>query len=159
MDKIYERNVDLKLDYSSYNGEAIISFISDDLSETIVYPDKRTVELSEGDYNISVYIYEDSSLRLEESTYEECVEIPRTGIGGIIGLTQEKCFEITLPSQIVSSALAGGGKEVYYITEYELQNSNKIEINAGSLPRPASLDQLQENYMLFETKGLGVFFR
>ena len=158
MDRIYERKVDLKLDWVSYNGEAIINFISDDLSKTIVYPEQKTVGLSEGDYNVSVYIYEDSSLELEELTYEECVDIPRSGIGGIVGLTQEKCFEITLPSQIVSSALAGGGKEVHYITEYELQNSNTIGINAESLQKPTSLDQLQENYMLFETKSLEIFF-
>ncbi|MCK5624493.1 hypothetical protein KAI04_01495 [Candidatus Pacearchaeota archaeon] len=158
MDRIYERNVDLKLDWNSYNGEAIISFVSEDLTKTIVYPDTKTVELSEGDYDINVYIYQDSSLELEESTYEECIEMPKSGIGGIVGLTQEKCFEITLPSQIVSSALAGGGKEVYYITDYQLQNSNTIEINAESLLEPTSLDQLQENYMLFETKGLDIFF-
>ena len=158
IDRIYNRDVDLKLDWDSYNGEAIISFVSDDLTKTIVYPDTKTVELSEGDYDINVYIYQDSSLELEESTYEECIEIPRIGLGGIIGLTQEKCFEITLPSQIVSSALAGGGKEIYYITEYELQNSDTIEINAESLSKPTSLEQLQENYMLFETKGLDIFF-
>ncbi len=158
MDRLYERNVNLRLDSSSYNKEAIISFISDDLSATVVYPEKKTVELSEGDYNISVFIYDDSSLKIEELTYEECVEVPRTGIGGIVGLTQEKCFDITLPEQVVSSALAGGGKDVYYITEYELQNSNTIEITAESLPRPTSLDQLQENYVLFETKSLGIFF-
>ena len=158
IDRIYNRDVDLKLDWDSYNGEAIISFVSDDLTKTIVYPDTKTVELSEGDYDINVYIYQDSSLELEESTYEECIEIPRIGLGGIIGLTQEKCFEITLPSQIVSSALAGGGKEIYYITEYELQNSDTIEINSESLPKPISLDQLQENYLLFETKGLDIFF-
>jgi len=158
LDRIYNKNVDLRLDGTSYSGEAIINFVSEDLSKTVIYPDQKTVELSEGDYDVSVYIYEDSSLKLEESTYEECIDVPRSGIGGIMGLTQEKCFEITLPSQIVSSALAGGGKDVYYITEYELQNSATIGIYADSLPEPKSLDQLQENYMLFETKGLDIYF-
>jgi len=158
LDRIYNKNIDLKLDGVSYNGEAIINFVSEDLSKTVIYPGQEVVELSEGDYDVSVYIYEDSSLELEESTYEECIDIPRSGVGGMFGLTQEKCFEITLPSQIVSSALAGGGEDVYYITEYELQNANKIEINAESLPEPTSLEKLQENYMLFETKGLGIYF-
>ena len=158
LDRIYDRNIDLKLDGVSYSGEAIINFISEDLSKTVIYPDQKTVELSEGDYDVSVYIYEDSSLELEESTYEECMDVPSSGVGGIMGLTQEKCFEITLPSQIVSSALAGGGEDVYYITEYELQNSATIRIDADSLPEPKSLNQLQENYMLFETKGLDIYF-
>jgi len=158
LDKIYNKNINLRLDGTSYSGEAIINFVSEDLSKTVIYPDQKTVELSEGDYDVSVYIYEDSSLELEESTYEECMDIPRSGVGGVMGLTQEKCFEITLPSQIVSSALAGGGKDVYYITEYELQNSGIIEIDADSLPEPKSLEQLQENYMLFENKPLNIFF-
>jgi len=158
LDRIYNRNIDLRLNGFSYGGEAIINFVSEDLSKTVIYPDQKIVELSEGDYDVSVYIYEDSSLELEELTYEECMDIPRSGVGGMLGLTQEKCFEITLPSQIVSSALAGGGEDVYYITEYELQNANTIEINAESLPEPTSLEKLQENYMLFETKGLDIYF-
>lgn len=158
LDRIYNKNIDLRLDGTSYSGEAIINFVSEDLSKTVIYPDQKTVELSEGDYDVSVYIYEDSSLELEESTYEECMDIPKSGVGGVMGLTQEKCFEITLPSQIVSSALAGGGKDVYYIAEYELQNFATLEIHADSLLEPKSLEQLQENYMLFETKGLGIYF-
>jgi len=159
MDRIYEIDLDLKLDGISYNGNAVINFVSEDVSKTAIYPDKKTIELSKGDYDIHVYVYRDSSLELEEFTYEECMEIPRSGIGGSLGLTEEKCFDITLPEQIVSSALAGGGNDVYYVTEYELQNYGIIEINAESLPEPTSLDQLQENHVLFETKGLEVLFK
>ena len=159
MDRIYEIDLDLRLDGNSYDGNAVINFVSEDVSRTAIYPDKKTIELSKGDYDISVYIYRDSSLELEEFTYEECVEIPRSGVGGSLGLTEEKCFDITLPEQIVSSALAGGGKDVYYVTEYELQNYETIEISVESLPEPTSLDQLQENHVLFETKGLNVFFK
>ncbi len=158
LDKIYEIGINLKLQGVTYNDEAIISFISDDLFKTVVYPNQETVELSEGDYNITVYIYQDSSLKLEESTYEECMDIPRSGIGGVLGLTKEKCFDIDIPSQIISSALAGGGTENYYISEHELQDYGSIEINAESLPKPTSLEKLQENYMLFETKRLDIFF-
>ena len=158
LDKMYEREVNLKMDGIAYTDEAIISFISEDLSKTVIYPDQKTVELSEGDYNITVYIYQDSSLKLEELNYQECMDIPRSGIGGIFGLTKEKCFEVNIPSQIISSALAGGGTENYYISEHELQDYSSIEINAESLPKPTSLEKLQENYMLFETKSLGIFF-
>jgi len=159
MDKLYRVNVDLKLDASSYNKDAIISFVSDEASKTVVYPQQRTVELGEGEYEIQVYIYENASLNLEAMTTEQCMEVPRTGVGGLFGLTKEQCLDVEIPAQIISNVLAGGGKETYYISEYELKDSTFIEINAGSLQLPESIEQLQENYMLFETKGLDITFR
>ncbi len=158
LNRLYDKKVNLRLDGSNYNGEAIINFVSEDLSKTIIYPDTRSVELSEGDYNVSVYIYQNSSLSLSEQNYEQCVEIPSPGIGGMLGFTQEKCFEVSIPPQIISNALAGGGEVNYYITEEELRNSETIAITAESLPRPSSLEQLQKNHLLFETKDLGIFF-
>ena len=64
-----------------------------------------------------------------------------------------------MPEQIISNALAGGGKENYYILESELANNQFIEINAEDLETPDSIEQLQENYIIFEDKGLGVMFR
>ncbi|MCF7910264.1 hypothetical protein K9L16_01170 [Candidatus Pacearchaeota archaeon] len=159
LDKVYEQEIVLKLDNSVYSGEAIISFVSNEDSKTLIYPKQKTVELSEGQYEIQVNIYENSSIKLDESKTEQCIEIPKSGVGGFLGLSEEKCFDITIPSQIVSNALAGGGSQSYYILESELETSNILEINADKLPRPNSLEQLQENYILFEEKGLGVEFK
>ena len=64
-----------------------------------------------------------------------------------------------MPSQIVSNALSGGGKENYYILESELAGSEVIEINAESLPTPKSIEELQNNYILFEDLELGIQFK
>jgi len=154
LDKLYELEVKLNKE-----SDAVISFISEDVSKTIVYPGTKSVELSEGQYEISVYIYKNSSLNLVETVREQCVEVPQSGVGGLFGLTKDECFEVKMPAQIVSNALAGGGKENYYILESELAGSRVIEINAESLPTPKSIDELQNNYILFEDLGLGVQFR
>jgi len=159
LDRLYELDVELKLDGGNYNRDAIISFISDSSSKTIIYPEQKNVELSEGQYEIQVYIYRNSSLRLEKTIHEQCMEIPKSGLGGLFGLTEEKCFDIEIPAQIISNALSGGGKENYYILESELESSEVIEINARSLPLPSSIEQLQDNYLLFEDKDLGVYFK
>ena len=159
LDRVYEMNIELKLGGKDYNRDAIINFISDKSSKTVVYPEQKTVELSEDQYEIQVYIYKNSSLKLKATTYEQCVEVPRSGIGGLFGLTEQKCFDVKIPAQIISNALAGGGKENYYILESELENTDIIEINAESLPLPKSIEQLQNNYMLFEEKGLDIYFR
>ena len=154
LDKLYK--LDVKL---NKGGTAIISFVSDTSSKTIVYSEKKSVELSEGQYEISVYIYQNSSLKLAETTHEQCVEVPQSGVGGLFGLTKDECFEMKMPAQIVSNALSGGGKENYYILESELADANVIEINVGSLPTPNSIEELQNNYILFEDMGLEIGFK
>jgi hypothetical protein len=158
LDKLYEKEVVLKVDGRLYNGKAIINFISSDDSRTVVYPEQKNVELSEGEYEIQAYIYEESSLNLQSGTYEQCIDVA-SGIGGLFGITKKQCFDVQIPSQIISNVLSGGGKETYYILESELTGSNTVEINAESLTTPKTIEQLQNNYILFDDKGLEVSFR
>jgi len=158
MERLYEKEINLKVGGNDYLGDAIITFISEENSQTVVYPEQKSIELSEGQYEVEVYVYESSSLMLASSTSQQCVEVPNSGIGGLFGLTREKCFDIDLPEQLVSNALAGGGKQSYYILESELVSSNVIEIGVDKLPTPSSLEQLQNNYNLFEEKKLEIYF-
>jgi len=159
MDKLYKKNINLAVDNKPYLGNAIITFSSDDLTKTILYPEQKTVELAEAQYDISVRIFRESSLSIAKSVREQCVDIPKSGVGGILGLTKEECYEIETPSQIVSNALSGGGEQSYYILESELQSSNSIDIYAESLPIPTTLEQLQNNYDIFELKSLEIYLR
>ncbi len=167
LNKLYEVDVDLKLDGVNYNGEAIIYFISqvDDSGEpsyggtkTVVYPEQNSVKLVQGAYEIQVYIYEASSLTFESTMTEQCVEVMGTGLKGLLGLKETECFDIEMPEQIISNVLAGGGKQEYYILESQLAGSGRIEISADSLPVPKTLEELQNNYILFEDKNLEVGF-
>lgn len=158
LDKLYEKEINLALDSRNYSRQAIIHFISGDEIKTILYPAQKKVELFEGQYEVQVYIYENSSLTLPASNQKQCIDVPKSGVGTLFGLTEEKCFEYQIPSQIVSNALSGGGKENYYILESELMDSKSIEINAHSLPKPSSMEQLQTNYILFDEKGLDIRF-
>ena len=159
LDNLYELEVNLKLDGKNYTGQAMINFVSDGSSRTVVYPEQNKINLTEGQYEIQTQIFRNSSLKIAETTKEQCVDVPQSGIGGIFGLTKEKCFDITIPEQIISNVLAGGGRENYYMLESELYNSNIIEINANSLPLPKTIEQLQDNYLLFEDNGLDINFK
>ena len=157
LEKIYEKNVELKLNGQNYNGQATVNFIKDDgNSKVVVYPEQRKVKLSEGQYEVQVHMYKNSTLNIGATTSKTCVEIPASGLGGFFGFTKENCYNIEFPAQIVSNALAGGGTQNYYILESDLQNSNTIEINGESLPIPSSIDQLQKNYILFDEKKLAI---
>ncbi len=159
LERMYNKNVNLKLDGRDYNGEAIISFVSDDDSKTLIYPEQKQINLSQGQYEVQVYIYRNSSIKLQETTQEQCTEVPKGGLGALFGLTEEKCFDITIPSQTISSALVGGGTQEYYIAESELIDFTTIDINTDSLTTPRTLEDLQKNYLEFEDKDLDINFR
>ena len=159
MDKLHEVEINLKLDGKNYDGSALINFISEGYSKTVVYPEQTKVNLSEGQYEIQVSVYQGSSIGIPELTNEQCIDAPSSGLGGLFGLTEKKCFEINIPSQVVSNALAGGGKENYFILDSELESATYLEINSKSLPLPNSLEQLQKNYIEYEAQGLEVVFR
>ncbi len=158
LDKIYSKNIDLKVDGNSYNGNAIINFIlSDGTQTTTVYPQQKTIKLSEGYYTIKVYIYESSSIKVGATTKQQCIDV-KSGIAGVLGIPQQECFTIDIPEQIISNALTGGGQAEYSIIESQLQNSNTLHINVPSLPAPNSMEQLQDNYLLLEDKSLTINF-
>ena len=154
--KLYDANIQLKIDGQNYNKEAVVYFVSEDSSKTIIYPEQKSVKLGEGQYEIQVYVYKNSTLELGATTQQQCVEVPRSSIGGILGLTEKQCFDVEIPAQIISNALAGGGKTNYTFSENDLKSSNTIVMNAESLPSPNSLEQLQDNYILFESKSLEI---
>jgi hypothetical protein len=157
LDKIYDIDVLFKVNGRAYNKEAIISFVSNTTSRTIVYPEQKKISLSEGDYEVQVYVYENSSLKIGGETTEQCYEVPY-GVLGFFGVTKKKCVDLEVPEQIISMALAGGGKQRYYVLVSDLERG-RVEIDAERLPVPNSLEQLQDNYILFEENGLEINFR
>jgi hypothetical protein len=84
----------------------------------------------------------------------KCIDVPKTGIGGIFGITEEQCYDIDVPAQTVSFALSAGGESENYIAESQLRESKNLEIQIQSLPIPDSLEQLQKNYQLLQEKNL-----
>lgn len=159
LNKLHDLNIQLKVDNQNYNREALIYFISEDISRIISYPQQKTVKLGEGDYEIQVYIYRNSSLNVGATTQEKCVEVPRAFIGGVLGLTKRECYEVEVPAQIISNALSAGGKLNYTFSESDLVKSRFIDIGVKSFPVPDSLDQIQKNYILFEGSDLEVRLR
>jgi hypothetical protein len=156
LNKMYNLSVQLKVDKQTYVREAIIYFVSDDVSKTIFYPQQKSVDLAEGKYEVQVYIYKNSSLKLGSTTQQQCVDVPRSFIFGTMGLTKKQCYTVQIPEQAVSNALAGGGKANYTFSEDELKSSKTITIFAKSLPNPNSIEQIQTNYILFEDNPLEI---
>ena len=93
------------------------------------------------------------------TTAAATVEVPKSGIGGFFGFSEEKCFTMNIPEQIVSFAVSGGGTQNYYIGESELENSKKIIINANDFGVPRKVEDLQINYNKVDSSDLNVQFQ
>ena len=159
LDKKYKLGLEVQKQGEEIGDDyAVINFVKDDKTITVAYPEQNEIELTEGQYEIKTYIYSDSEINLQGSKTQKCVDVPKSGISGIFGLTEEKCFDLEIPDQIVSFAVSGGGKQDYYIGESELQDSDKLIINADSFGIPSKVEDLQLNYNDVETRGLDILF-
>jgi hypothetical protein len=137
---------------------ALILFSSKDYSASAYYPQMNSVQLIEGEYNISVYLYKNSSITIPAINKQECIDAPASGIGGMLGQTEQKCFNINVPAQNVENALIGGGKAVDYFTEEQLKTAKKLNINVPLFDLPTSTSDLQDNYVELEDSVLDLSF-
>ncbi|MCR4285087.1 MAG: hypothetical protein NUV97_03540 [archaeon] len=138
--------------------KAMVSFNSDDYSTTIVYPEMKSIELIEAYYNVTVYVYENSSLRFPGINERKCVDVPESGIAGFFGAETEKCYDINIPATDISFAIVGGGKTQEYVLDSVLEDSKELNINIPLFGLPTSLDDLQKNQALVESERVYLSF-
>ena len=156
LDREYEVEVELRVDGKQANENALISF-SGQRSAAVALPDVKSTTLSEGAYNVSVFVYKNSSISLPQTTKEQCFDTAKSGVLGLLGATEKKCVDISIPETKIESALIGGGRgETYFLPD--LLEKGKIIINVDGFPEPKSLDELQNNYAAFEGSKVGVEF-
>ena len=157
-----DRKYKLNLELEPESGNAIITFTKNKTKDkkitTIAYPEQKEVELSFGQYEIKVFVYSNSSIRLQGSSEQKCIEIPKSGVIGIFGFTEEKCFDLEIPSQTVNTGISGGGTQNYFISESEIENAGKIILGVNDFTRPTKVEDLQINFNRVEISGLNVRF-
>ncbi|MFH1425337.1 MAG: hypothetical protein ABIG28_01235 [archaeon] len=159
LEREHEVEVELQVLGKELDGSAIVSFVKEDgRARTISMPEQNSVELSEGSYEVKVYIYGASDVVIPATTKRECVETPKGGIAGWFGGTEEKCFDINLPEMKIEYTLIGGGKTETYLLESELER-RKVVLRVDELPKPRSLEELAKNFEVFETKEVDLEFR
>ena len=140
------------------NMTAVVHFTSEDgYSASAILPESKTVNLKDGLYDISVFVYGNSNVVIPATRKTECFQVSRGGLAGIFGGTKEECVDVEIPAVNIDYALRGGGKTTSYILESELA-SGKVAIDVSELPRPTSLEQLQYNYEVFDTLGVQLEF-
>ena len=159
MTKLYDLELELmESGASSENKYALITFENDDETLLVNYPEQTNVQLTSGDYDVKVYVYDDSSLTLQGSSEHKCVTVPKTGFAGFLGGEEEKCFTMDIPDQTIDYAVVGGGSQGHFIGESELIESKKIILEVDYFGAPSKVEDLQLNYNKVETSGLNIYF-
>ncbi len=155
LDRKYKLQLEIPIKSSEY---AIVNFIKDNETSTFAYPEQREVELTEGQYEIKVYVYGDSEINFPADSSQKCVDVPKSGLLGVFGFNEQKCFAMDIPEQVISSAISGGGKTNYYIAESQLQESEKIIIMPEDFGVPSKVEDLQANYNQIDSSNLDISF-
>lgn len=156
-DIILDKKYKVSLNLGSVKS-ALVRFDSDKYSTTVVYPEIKDIELVEGYYNVSVLIYETSTLSFPSSSQRKCVEVSESGVLGYLGQTTEKCFDIKIPETVVSFAVVGGGVTQEYVTEDMLEEASSVRIDAPLFGKPENLESLQLNMNLAEEEPVYLYF-
>jgi len=143
---VLNKKYEVQLDLGDVE-KALVNFVSDDYSATALYPEMESVELVEAYYNVSVFVYDDSSLVFPATSRSECVDVPKSGLAGLFGGEEEKCYDVNMPEMAVDYAVVGGGKTSEYLTSEELENANELNINVPLFGLPQDLQGLQTNHI------------
>ncbi len=159
LDKIYPKQLNLRLNNLTFDEEAIVTFTSKERVESVLYPEESVAELSEGAYNVSVNIYGENKVNFGATTKEQCIDVSRGGLLGVFGFTEERCFDIEVPEQDISNVLIGGGKSEIYFSENNLASNNILELNVPRFETPETLGEVQVNYLLFENSDVEASFK
>ncbi len=154
---VLKKKYNISLDLGDVK-KAVVTFTSRDYSVTALYPEMHSVELIEGYYNISVYAYDNSSLKFPATSRSECVNVPEPGVSGLLGGETEKCYDINMPAMNVDFAVVGGGKTREYITSEDLNNSKKLDLNVPIFGLPSSISELSANHDRAENEEVFVSF-
>jgi hypothetical protein len=140
-------------------GKANIVFSSNDYTSVFSYPEDKVVRLTEGEYNITAYVYSNTSISFTGIKQQKCLDVPSSSIGGIFGSTESKCFDLDIPAQTIDSAIVGGGSAEDYFTDELLTNYNELRIDVPTFKIPTSITDLESNYAQWEVSRVELNFR
>ncbi len=157
LDREFDVKIILEAGGEPVDGNALVSF-SDTVNQKSVsafIPETKSIRLSEGLYDVRVYVYGNTSVKIPESTKRQCQEIQRAGILGLFGSTKEECFDITIPETNIEYALIGGGRGSAYLLSSELEKGT-LQLIVDVLSAPKSLEELQYNFEAVSEQGVEV---
>jgi len=138
---------------------AMIVFSSEDNAQSIFYPTQQTVELSDGNYKVTSYLFKSGKIVLQAQNIQQCVNVPRSGVFGFLGFEREECYTLSQPAQELNQITIGGGATEVTLEEDDLRSASFVGVEIGSQPVPRTVLDLQDVYTSVANSGINVVLK
>lgn len=109
----------------------------------LIYPDQKEVTLIPGDYKVKAYVIRTGApIKIPGTEVETCVDIPKEGLLGFLGGTEQKCTKTKLPDIEISNMVTGGAEFDWSVNKNELYTSDYVKFYIKTQAIPTSLEEL-----------------
>ena len=161
MNKIYDLNLEVLANFNTLkeNDTALLTFFSNDYAATAYYPTQKRISLPQGSYEISGYLFRSGKIELSAQTTQNCVDVPRDGVAGLLGFKTSQCYDISTPSQELTQITIGGGNVQQEFSENQLRQSNTLEVSIPAQTPPQTMQELQGIYEVIGLSSLDIVFK
>ena len=162
MEPIYELDLEVKVLGVAFSrevlGNELVSISlkneNENYFENVNIPGSEKIKLIPGSYDVEAYLISDSSVYVEGKDLETCLDIPREGVLGVIGLTKRECQTTKIEGLTLPQVLSGGASFSWNIEREELAENNKVKIFLNIFDVPQDIDELNKIYDEINSKGV-----
>ena len=161
MKPIYEKTFEVRVIENNVprkpfkDEQIIINFRNqeDNHYETISYPGANIVKLIDGNYEIEAHtIFEtENGIFIQGKELETCVDSPRDGVLGLIGLTEKKCDKVSIEGLEINQVFTGGAKFSWNAYKEDLSEDNELILYINGFGIPSNVDELNNVLTKIET--------
>ncbi len=124
----------------------------------ILYPEQKEVKLIPGDYKVKEYVVRTGApIRIPGKEIQNCVDVPKGGLLGFLGSTEQQCNKVKLPDLELDSLVTGGAEFEWTVDKDELYTSDYIKFYITTQAIPKSLEELSSVNLNQENEILPVF--
>ncbi|MDP2906610.1 MAG: hypothetical protein Q8O03_01585 [Nanoarchaeota archaeon] len=124
----------------------------------ILYPEQTEVKLIPGDYKVKAYVVRTGApIRISGKEIQNCVDVPKGGLLGLLGSTEQQCNSVKLPDVELDSMVTGGTEFEWTVDKDELYTSDYIKFYITTQATPKSLEELSSVNLNQENAILPVF--
>ena len=118
------------------------------------YPSNEPLKLLPGNYKVSSTLMVDTvqGFTFDEREMEICSEVPKRGMGGMLGMTERNCVKQTMPEMKLDSVVAGGSSFEWFADGRGLATSNKITIYTTRGKTPTTLEEMNKAFSTKESE-------
>jgi hypothetical protein len=128
--------------------QVIISFENHDKGFTTSYvsPGQTTVSLIAGTYTMksTLLVNSDPPFKFDEQKIEVCIDAPKNGVLGVLGLSEKQCTTEIIEATSIPSITSGGSIITWSPSRPQLATAKKVTLYVVRSTTPQSITELAQ---------------